>query len=483
MLKERNLVMKRFMRVVDAMVIVVAFPMAYYLRERFHLFYTFDLFPQIQVVESELVSFERYVMLLILVVPIWIVTLNMLGVYQSIRTRSFFDIIWILFKSTIYTTFIVATFVFTLKVEYVSRVLFAFFAFFTFSLLAIEKWLLLSVIRYIRRKGYNYKRLLIVGSGKRAQNFIKVVEKHPEWGFKIGGIVDDEKGKINQKVMNYDIIGTLDDIANILHRRAIDEVVFVVPRSWLNKIQNSIAICELEGVKARLAVDLFDLEIAHATQTELEGIPLMTFEPVVGHEGQLFIKRTLDILFSAVFIVVLAPVFLVVALLIKLTSKGPVFFVQRRVGRNGRRFILYKFRTMYYGSHKKLAELEKLNELSGPVFKIKNDPRITPAGRLLRKFSIDELPQLFNIFMGHMSLVGPRPPLPREVRKYEPWQRRRLSMHPGLTCLWQVSGRNKIAFEEWIKLDLQYIDNWSLWLDFKIILKTIPVVFFGIGAH
>ena len=152
-------------------------------------------------------------------------------------------------------------------------------------------------------------------------------------------------------------------------------------------------------------------------------------------------------------------------------------------GRNGRRFVLYKFRSMYYGAQKKLTELERLNEASGPVFKIKNDPRITPIGRILRKFSIDEFPQFWNVLRGDMSIVGARPPLPREVRQYEPWQRKRLSMRPGLTCLWQISGRNRIAFDEWIKLDLQYIDNWSLWLDFKIFIKTIPVVILGIGAH
>ncbi|MEA3305942.1 MAG: sugar transferase, partial [Candidatus Omnitrophota bacterium] len=379
--------------------------------------------------------------------------------------------------------FISAAFAFILKIEYVSRILFAIFVFSAFFLLIVEKWLLTSVVRHIRKKGYNYKCLLIVGSGKRAQNFIKVIDKHPEWGFKITGIVDNEKGKVKQKIMGYEIIGALEDIQGILHKRAIDEVVFVVPRSWLDKVQNSIAVCELEGVKATLAVDFFDLKIAHSTQTELEGIPLMTFEPTLGREGQLFIKRAADIIFSGTALIAFLPLFLITGALIKLTSPGPVFFAQKRVGRNGRRFILYKFRSMYYGAQKKLTELERLNEASGPVFKIKNDPRITLAGRFLRKFSIDELPQLFNVFMGDMSIVGPRPPLSREVQKYEPWQRRRLSMRPGLTCLWQVRGRNKIAFEEWMKLDLKYIDNWALWLDFKILVKTIPVVIFGIGAH
>jgi exopolysaccharide biosynthesis polyprenyl glycosylphosphotransferase len=227
---------------------------------------------------------------------------------------------------------------------------------------------------------------------------------------------------------------------------------------------------------------LFDVKIAKARLTQLEDVPLLTFETVVAKEGQLFVKRIIDFVVSAVLLVLLAPVFIIVALAIKFNSKGPVLYRQTRVGLNGRKFTLYKFRTMFEGAEEKLTELEKLNEMGGPVFKMKKDPRITRLGRYLRKFSIDEFPQLFNVLVGHMSLVGPRPPIPEEVVQYEPWQRRRLSMRPGLTCIWQVSGRNKIDFDDWMKLDLKYLDNWSLWLDFTIIMKTIPVVFFGIGA-
>lgn len=483
MLKERDAVIRRFTRVLDVIIILSAFLAAYAIRQKFHLFYKLDFFPSTTVVGHEVASLERYISFLILVVPIWIITLNFSGAYRAIRVSNFLDIAWIIFKTTVYATFISATLAFAFKIEYISRVLFAIFVFFSFIFLLAEKWIILLIARYIRKKGYNYRRLLIVGTGSRAQNFINIIEKHPEWGFRISGIVDKESSKIGGRLMDYEIIGTLEDIPHILHKRAIDEVVFVVPRSWLNNIQGSIAACELEGVKATLAVDLFDLNIARSVQTELEGIPLMTFEPVFGREGQLFIKRAGDVIFSAASLVLFSPVFLITAILIKSTSKGPVFFVQKRVGRNGRRFVLYKFRSMYYGAQKKLTELERFNEASGPVFKIKNDPRITPVGRILRKFSIDEFPQFWNVLIGDMSVVGPRPPLPREVRQYEPWQRRRLSMRPGLTCLWQISGRNKIAFDEWVKLDLHYVDNWSPWLDVKIFLKTIPVVMLGIGAH
>jgi exopolysaccharide biosynthesis polyprenyl glycosylphosphotransferase len=198
---------------------------------------------------------------------------------------------------------------------------------------------------------------------------------------------------------------------------------------------------------------------------------------------QLFIKRGVDIIVSSTGLLVLSPLFLLVGFIIKLSSRGPVLFTQYRAGLNGRKFTLYKFRTMYNDAYKKLSDVEKLNEMDGPVFKIKNDPRVTPFGRFLRKFSIDELPQLYNVFIGHMSLVGPRPPLPKEVDQYELWQRRRLSMRPGLTCLWQIRGRNKVDFNQWMKLDLEYIDTWSLKLDFYILVKTVPVVLFGIGAY
>ena len=209
----------------------------------------------------------------------------------------------------------------------------------------------------------------------------------------------------------------------------------------------------------------------------------MRLETTPGLPWQLFIKRGTDFIVSFVGLVLLAPVFLLTALTIKLSSRGPLFFKQERNGMNGRKFTLLKFRSMVVGAEKMQEELLALNEMDGPVFKIRNDPRMTKIGKFLRKTSLDELPQIINVLKGDMSLVGPRPPIPGEVTNYETWQRRRLSMRPGVTCFWQISGRNEINFEQWMKLDLEYIDNWSLWLDFKILLKTVPVVLFGTGAR
>jgi len=483
LLKERDAIIRRFLQMMDAMVIVIAFITAYYIRKYFHLFYPFDLFPGIQVVKPSVAPIGQYTSFLIIAVPVWLLALRVFGIYKSIRTRNLLSITLDMIKAAAFAMLISGTLTFLLKIEYISRLLFAIFVLVNFFLLMAEKWLFVLSVGYIRKRGYNYRQLLIVGTGDRAQNFIGMVEKHPEWGFRIAGLVSDDKKDIGRSLSEYEIIGALEDIQDILHKRAIDEVIFLIPRAWLDKVQQSIAICELEGVKTSFALDFFDLKIAHSVQTELEGIPFISFETTLGREEQLFIKRMTDIAFSAAAIILLFPVFLIAAILIKLTSEGPALFKQKRLGRNGRRFTLYKFRSMYHDAQERFTELERLNESSGPVFKIKNDPRITPLGRVLRRFSVDELSQLFNVLMGHMSIVGPRPPLPDEVKEYEPWQRRRLSMRPGLTCLWQVNGRNKIKFDEWMKLDLQYIDNWSLWLDFKIFLKTIPVVVLGIGAQ
>jgi exopolysaccharide biosynthesis polyprenyl glycosylphosphotransferase len=241
-------------------------------------------------------------------------------------------------------------------------------------------------------------------------------------------------------------------------------------------------MCEELGIRTRVAMNFFQNRVARIEIEELEGVPLLTFTTTPSDETQLALKRLLDVAVSVLTLTLAAPVILIAALAIKLSSPGSVLFKQQRVGLNGRIFMLYKFRTMIEDAHERRGEIAHLNEMSGPVFKAKSDPRITPIGRILRKFSLDELPQLWNVLKGDMSLVGPRPPIPEEVASYHRWHRRRLSMKPGLTCLWQISGRNNIDFDAWMQLDLQYIDNWSPSLDLKILLRTIPAVLTGRGA-
>jgi len=242
-------------------------------------------------------------------------------------------------------------------------------------------------------------------------------------------------------------------------------------------------MCEELGIRTRVAMNIFNNRVARMEVEELEGIPFLTFTTTPSNETQLALKRALDVGISLLLLLLALPVIVVAALAIKLTSPGQVVFKQKRIGLNGRMFTLYKFRTMIADAHARREEVAYLNEMNGPAFKAKIDPRVTPVGRWLRKFSLDELPQLWNVLKGDMSLVGPRPPIPEEVAFYHRWHRRRLSMKPGLTCLWQIQGRNEIAdFDRWMQLDLQYIDNWSPSLDFKILLRTIPAVLSGKGA-
>jgi len=256
-----------------------------------------------------------------------------------------------------------------------------------------------------------------------------------------------------------------------------------VPCSLLGKIENTVKFCESEGLRVNIASDIYELNFTKAKHTDFYGFPLITYESTPDKLGHLFLKRLFDFVTSATAIIFLSIFFVIIFVIIKIDSKGPVFYTQKRCGLYGRIFNIYKFRTMVTDAESKLKDLLIYNEMKGPVFKMTDDPRITKAGKWLRKYSIDELPQLWNVLKGDMSLVGPRPPLPEEVERYTPAHRRKLSMRPGITCLWQIEGRSKIFdFDEWSRLDLKYIDDWSFWLDFKILLKSIPVVLFGRGA-
>jgi len=483
MLKEKDAVVRKAMILFDGFIVSIAFFLAYFLRQHFRIFYKLDLIPSTQVVSGTIASISDYLVVLFVVVSIWCFMLYLNGMYRAMRTRTLFEIAWIILKSSFFAILAFGTVIFLFKLAFVSRMFFVLFVMASVTFLLLEKIAVFSIMQYVRRRGLNYRSLLIVGTGRRAADFINRIQNHPEWGLKIIGAVDDEPGRGIKKVEDIKIIGTLKDISKILHRHAVDEVIFVVPRLRLNHIENAVNACETEGIKATIAVDLFDLKIARAHPTDIDGIPLLTFETTVAKEWQLFVKRAMDVVLSGLGIIILSPLLLIVAVLIKLTSSGPVFFKQHRLGLNGRKFVLYKFRTMYKGAQEILSKVENLNEMDGPDFKKKKIHWITPVGRLIRKFSIDEFPQLFNVFVGHMSLIGPRPTVPDEVSLYRSWQRRRFSMKPGITCLWQIRGRNKIGFEEWMKLDLEYLDNWSLWVDFKILIKTIPVVLFGIGAY
>ncbi|HTU47737.1 MAG TPA: sugar transferase [Bryobacteraceae bacterium] len=338
----------------------------------------------------------------------------------------------------------------------------------------------------LRKRGRNLRDIIIIGTNGRALEFANRLVSHTELGYRISGFVDQEWcGLEDFQRSGYALVSDIASFPAFLRRNVVDEVVIALPFRSMHEWASRIArVCEEQGVTVRVLSNIFDLKIGRRAVEELEEEDALLAHSAGWADGwPIFAKRILDLVISGIALIVLFPLLLLAAILIKVTSPGPIFFIQKRVGLHKRPLNVFKFRTMTADAEKRLHEIEHLNEVSGPVFKIKNDPRITPLGKILRKTSIDELPQLFNVFKGEMSLVGPRP-LP--VRDYEgfseDWQRRRFSVKPGITCLWQVRGRSSIPFEQWMELDLQYIEKWSLWLDVQILLRTIPAVLRGSGA-
>jgi exopolysaccharide biosynthesis polyprenyl glycosylphosphotransferase len=467
MLKENNRFIRQAQIALDLGVTALSFFAAYKLRS--------------MVGDVQLKPFSSYFFLLYLIIPVWLFLLLRCRCYQSIRVKSLPQTLAPVMKAVFAGGFILMAAFFIFKLEYISRALIIMFLIMDFALLSSIRAAVYLFSRYVRRKGYNYRSILIVGSGKRAEAFANILDAHKEWGLRIIGFVDYNEicqGKANCRRF----IGNLSELPDILISNQVDEVVFVVPRSGLDKIEKHVLLCEEIGIKASISADFYPHKLASGSFEEIHGWPLLAYTPYPRIEEWFVLKRAFDIAFTSAVLLVSAPVFAIISLAIKLGSPGPVFFKQKRSGLNGRHFNLLKFRTMVADADRMKASIEHLNEMSGPVFKATNDPRVTGMGKLLRKYSLDELPQLINVLKGDMSLVGPRPPIPAEVEKYDMWQRRRLSVRPGLTCVWQVSGRNNIGFEQWMKLDLEYIDNWSLLQDFKIILKTIPAVLRGTGV-
>jgi len=352
-------------------------------------------------------------------------------------------------------------------------------------LITVTRMLLRFVLENIRKRGRNLHHVLILGTNSRAVAFAHEIEGKPERGCRLQGFVDDDwSGMREFKDSGFFLACDLEGLPDFLRKNVVDEIAIYLPlRSFYERAAEIAHLARLHGILVRLDTDVFDLKFVRHRADAGNGVPHVIASSN-GVEGwQLLMKRFFDVVGSLILLLLFSPLLLVVAFLIKLTSTGTVFFSHKRVGLNKRQFTMYKFRTMVAAAESVQEELAHLNEMSGPVFKIKNDPRITPLGRILRKTSIDELPQLFNVLNGDMSLVGPRAMSVRDYQFFnEDWQRRRFSVPPGITCLWQVYGRNTIPFDQWMILDIQYIDRWSFWLDLKILALTIPAVLRGLGA-
>src|SRR5687767_158647 len=479
MLKQKANVIARIVYGVDLALTTVAFFAAFFIRDLLLPVIAPEHFP------TGLFPLVEYLKIYPIILIIWSILFFTYESYHSHRTvpltREALTTIRVVFVGNV----LLATLAYLLPLRQLSRSWFVLFAIIAALLLVAEKILVRVIARWVRSKGLNYRTLLIVGTGRRATDIARMISGHKYWGYKILGFVSDGH-RLSNGWARYRIYGNVPDLKRILETHEIaepiDEIVFAVTRKKLDEMKQIFLMCEELGIRTRVAMNFIQNRVARLEIEELEGVPFLTFTTTPSNEAHLALKRALDVALSVMVLGLAMPVIGVAALAIKLTSPGSVLFKQRRIGLNGRIFTLYKFRTMIEDAHERREEVAHLNEMNGPVFKVRDDPRVTPVGRWLRRFSLDEIPQLWNVLKGDMSLVGPRPPIPEEVSLYERWQRRRLSMKPGLTCLWQISGRNEVDFDRWMKMDLQYIDNWSPSLDFKILLRTIPVVLSGRGA-
>jgi len=479
MLREKSLFIVRAHKLLDIFLTAAAFIGAYYIK-RLALPEPF----------RGLTIVPNYYVVLLMVVIIWYLTFDASGMYSSYRKKPFGKIVREVFRTVSTGMLIMILCMFVFKMNDVSRIMLGLFYFLNIGLLILSRGLTFMILTRIRRNGFNFRNILIVGSKEGAKDIIHTIGGHTDVGYRMIGCLEVDQNEVGKEVENgIRVIDTIESLETILRTQVVDELIFCMPLRKINDVEKYMALAEEIGVSVRILPDWhiqrlgYRPKVASLRFEEFLGINTMALSTTPDKSADLLIKSAMDYAFGCIGLVLCLPLFIAVSFAIKFSSTGPVFFRQERSGLNGRKFMFYKFRTMAADAEEKQGEIDALNESDGPVFKVKKDPRIIPfIGTLLRKISLDELPQLFNVLKGEMCLVGPRPPIPAEVEKYDVRQRRRLSMKPGLTCLWQIApNRNDVSFEEWINMDLEYIDNWSLWLDFKILLKTMWVVVRGTG--
>ncbi|HEX7180891.1 MAG TPA: sugar transferase [Thermoanaerobaculia bacterium] len=488
MLKERARILAVTVFTLDLALVSLAFLTAYWVRDAVLPWIAHGTFP------GRLYPLEEYFPLLPLALVIWGALLLLSGRYRSHRTVPLLDEAWAIIRVCVMGSVVFTLSLYAARVDEqllgddrISRSWLLLFGIFSCLFLLAEKLALRISSRYVRLHGFNYRTVLIVGTGPAALKIAESIHGHRYWGFRILGFVANSNGaggkEDGPRTGRYPVLGEIEDIPRIVENNVVDDVLFAVHRRDLDRLEDLFLSLQEQGIRTRFAMDLFPHTRARVQLEDLDGIPLLSFATTPTSQLQLMAKRVLDVAVASLLLLIGLPLACMIAVAIKITSGGgSVLFRQTRCGLNGRFFTLYKFRTMVEDAEDRRRDLMHLNEMNGPVFKLRSDPRVTWLGRFLRRFSLDELPQFWNVLRGDMSLVGPRPPIPEEVAKYQRWQRRRLAMKPGLTCLWQISGRNELDFDRWMQLDLEYIDSWTPMLDVKILLKTIPAVLSGKGA-
>lgn len=462
MLRRDRLIRMQIHEYVDAGLFFLSFWLAYALRANPSIISTFHLNP--------VSSFEtyRWFWVLALAGPL---VLEAQGFYNRPLSCSRLTRAWLLFKGCVFVTLGIIFTLFLMRSE-IARWVMVWFGGISFVLIWVKEELLLVAFRSRLGQEQYRRRFLLIGTAEETARI---------------------RAELKQKSAgNLDVVAALDlyktsieGLVELLHEHSINGVIVSAKRSFFDQVEAAINACELEGIEVWLVADFFKTQISRTSFDDFYGQPVLVFRTVPEASWESVLKQMMDFVGALALLLISSPVLLLAAVAVKFTSPGPIFFRQQRSGLNGRPFILYKFRTMVTNAEQLKHELAAMNEMSGPVFKVSNDPRITRIGRLMRKFSIDEFPQLINVLRGEMSLVGPRPLPVDEVKRFNDLaHRRRLSVKPGLTCLWQISGRNNVKdFKDWVRLDLEYIDNWSLWLDCKILCRTVPVVLVGTGAR
>ena len=422
----------------------------------------------------------EYLPLLAFILPLWLVVFYASGLNGSRASRTLRTEVSRLVRGIAVAALLLFSILFAARLDYVSRPVIALFL--LLDLIFVEGGR--AAVRSMVLENATTRRVVVAGALDEVLRAVAKVEAHREWGLELVGVASDGSWSEWPRP-GLRVIGRYEDIPRLVLAGEVIDEVLIAPATGIADARRLEAVFpQLEeiGIVTRVVINVLPRSVSNISFDDFSGLPLVTFSTAPRDEVLLFVRRCLDLVLSASLLIALSPLLAVLGVLVRLTSPGPVLFKQIRCGLHGRPFVFLKFRSMHVDAETQKAQLAAFNEMDGPAFKMTNDPRVTPIGRWLRRTSLDELPQLWNIFKGDMSFVGPRPAVVEEVRQYEPWQRRRLSMPPGLTCLWQVSGRNDLTFDEWMKLDLEYIDNWSLWLDLKIAVRTVPAVLMAKGA-
>lgn len=478
MRERRERLVKLSLMLGDALLINVAFALAWWLRYRQQFLATVD--PANDAPYVVYLPFSLGTTLLLLLIY------KIDGVYDRRRGRPWLDEVYRLVNGTTTAVVLLLALVFILiyfrPLSY-SRIMFLEAAALIVLSLSAYRLVFGWVERMLLRRGLGVERVLVVGNGEMGRAVMASVVARPDLGYQVIGFLHNGGEENASDIGRFKALGGVEDLSRVLAYHQVDQVIITLPWTQPRKILELARQAERAGARVRIVPDLFQLSLSRVDVNELGGIPLIGVKEVTISHGGRLLKRLTDVVIAALVLLLALPLMALIALAIKLDSPGPVLFRQTRVGQHGRPFTLYKFRSMRQGAEEEQARLMSLNEASGPLFKIRNDPRLTRIGRILRRTSLDELPQLFNVLKGEMSLVGPRPPVPSEVEQYQPWHRQRLEVAPGITGLWQVSGRSDLDFDEMCLLDLYYIESWSFWMDVQIILRTIPALIFGRGAY